>query len=78
MVLADPAALERVVANLVINALKDSPADSEIRLTCERVEGQGVLRIIDQGRGIDERDLPAILLESSAADLPRTTTRAPA
>jgi PAS domain S-box-containing protein len=62
-VLADPAALERVIANLVTNALKYSPTESEIHLICERVEDAGVLRIVDQGRGIDERDLGSIFLE---------------
>jgi signal transduction histidine kinase len=62
-VLADPAALERVIANLVTNALKYSPADSDVNLICERVEEMGVLRIVDQGRGIDERDLGSIFLE---------------
>lgn len=62
-VLADPAALERVLANLVSNALKYSPADSNINIICERVRDEGVLRIVDQGRGIDERDLSSIFLE---------------
>ena len=62
-VLADPAALERVIANLLTNALKYSPAESEINLICERVKDVGVLRIVDQGRGIDERDLGSIFLE---------------
>lgn len=62
-VLADPAALERVVANLVTNALKYSPAESDIHLICDRFEDVGVLRIVDQGRGIDKRDLSSIFLE---------------
>ena len=62
-VLADPEALERVIANLVTNALKYSPAESEITLICEQVEDVGVLSIVDQGRRIDERDLGSIFLE---------------
>jgi PAS domain S-box-containing protein len=62
-VIADPAALERVIANLVTNALKYSPAQSEITLTCEESEDTGVLRIMDHGRGIDQRDLSAIFGE---------------
>lgn len=59
-VVADPAALERVLANLLLNALKYSPADSEIVLTCELGTDAGVLRIADHGRGIDPRDLSSI------------------
>jgi PAS domain S-box-containing protein len=62
-VLADPAALERVIANLVMNALKYSPSDSSVDLVCEQGHGMGALRIVDQGRGIDGRDLNAIFLE---------------
>lgn len=60
---ADPAAFERVVANLVTNALKYSPEESDINFICERGGDVGVLRIIDHGRGIDERDLSSICLE---------------
>lgn len=62
-VLADPAALDRVITNLVMNALKYSRADSEINLVCTQVEDAGVLSIVDHGRGIDERDLGSIFLE---------------
>jgi signal transduction histidine kinase len=62
-VLADPAALERVIANLVMNALKYSPSESHVVLICERVGDAGVLRIVDHGRGIDDRDLGSIFLE---------------
>jgi PAS domain S-box-containing protein len=69
-VLADPVALERVIANLVTNALKYSPAHSVIHLIVEQGEDVGVLRIVDQGRGIDDRDLDSIAAAS------RRTTRA--
>ena len=62
-VLADPAALERVIANLVTNALKYSPSQSDVNLICEQIDGVGMLRIVDQGRGIDGRDLGSIFLE---------------
>ena len=62
-VLADPEALERAVANLVSNALTYSPDGSEVNVSCEQLGDVGVLRIVDQGRGLDERDLDSILLE---------------
>ena len=54
-VFADPAALERVVAGLIINALKYSPAGSEITLACEQVGDAGLLRVSDLGREMVER-----------------------
>ncbi len=55
---ADAALLERVIANLVDNAIKWSPADRQVRLVAGRVDDRVELRVIDQGRGIppDERD----------------------
>jgi PAS domain S-box-containing protein len=70
-VLADSAALERVIANLVTNALKYSPADRDVDLICELGEDVGELRIIDRGRGIDERDLGSIFLEFERGRLAR-------
>ena len=46
--------------NLLLNALKYSPADSEVVLTCSQDTHAGVLRIADGGRGIDPRDLGSI------------------
>jgi PAS domain S-box-containing protein len=73
-VLADPAALERVIANLVTNALKYSPSTSDVHLICDRVDDVGVLRIVDQGRGIDERDLGSIFLEFERSRLAQNDT----
>jgi two-component system, OmpR family, sensor histidine kinase KdpD len=55
---ADPALLERAIANVVANALAWSPADRPVRVqACER-GGRVELRIIDHGPGIpaDGRD----------------------
>jgi len=48
---ADPALLERVIANLVDNALTYAP-DSPIRIDAGRVGDRVLLRIIDKGPGI--------------------------
>ncbi|HXH78840.1 SpoIIE family protein phosphatase [Nocardioides sp.] len=61
--LADPAAMERVIANLVIKALTDSPANSDITIACEPSEDAVVVTISDQGRGTVDRDLGSIFLE---------------
>ncbi|MDQ2957538.1 MAG: DUF4118 domain-containing protein [Actinomycetota bacterium] len=51
-VLADPGLLERVIANVVENALRYSPATEQVRVVAER-QGETVeLRVIDRGPGI--------------------------
>jgi signal transduction histidine kinase len=60
----DPARLERVVGNLVSNAIKYSPEGGEVRITVAREEcdgaGWAVLTVQDQGVGIPQEDLPRI------------------
>jgi two-component system sensor histidine kinase KdpD len=53
---ADAALLERVVANLVENAMRWSPADRPARITAGRVHERVDLRIIDHGPGIKQSD----------------------
>jgi two-component system, OmpR family, sensor histidine kinase KdpD len=55
-VMADPAIMERVIANLVGNALRYSPTGSPPLVTA-RAQGDRVeLRVIDHGPGIPEAD----------------------
>lgn len=54
--LADPRALERVLANLLTNAAKFSPAGSPIDVTLRAVDDSALLAISDQGPGIAEED----------------------
>ena len=49
---ADAALLERVVANLVENAMRFSPGDQPARVTAGRVHDRVDLRVIDHGPGI--------------------------
>lgn len=55
---ADPTLLERVVANLVSNALRHTPPDKTVRITASAIRDRVELRIIDRGPGIPaaERD----------------------
>ena len=48
----DPALLERVVANLIENALSWSPAGELVRVTAGEISGRIDLRIVDRGPGI--------------------------
>ena len=57
-VLADPGLLERVIANLVENALRYSPPEHHVRVAASAHGGQVELRVIDRGPGIplDDRE----------------------
>jgi PAS domain S-box-containing protein len=59
-VLADPDRLERVLVNLVSNALKYSPPGTPVRLTVRRAGDEVVMAITDQGDGIPAEELPKI------------------
>jgi two-component system sensor histidine kinase KdpD len=61
LALADPGLLERVVANLVSNAQRASPAGACVQVTAARAgPGQLVLRIIDRGPGIPPSERPGM------------------
>jgi two-component system, OmpR family, sensor histidine kinase KdpD len=52
LVQADSAQIERVVANLLENAVKFSPSDSPVRVSGGSGGGRVVVRVIDEGPGI--------------------------
>jgi signal transduction histidine kinase len=52
----DSLRIEQVLTNLVSNAIKYSPAESEIRLSLEREQGEVVFRVVDHGIGIAQSD----------------------
>ncbi len=54
---ADPARLERILTNLLSNALKYSPSDTKVALRAEEREREVIISIIDQGAGIAPDDL---------------------
>ena len=57
---ADPTRLTQVVANLLNNASKYSPAGAEIQLALERDGYEAVLRVKDKGIGIPAPELSRI------------------
>ena len=60
-VLADPALLERVVANLVDNAVTVAPVDAPVRVRATEVGGRVALHVVDQGPGIPLRERTRVL-----------------
>jgi signal transduction histidine kinase len=59
-VYCDPLRIEQVLANLVSNAIKYSPAGGEVRATLRTANGEAVIQVTDQGIGIPERDRATI------------------
>ena len=55
---ADPNRLERVMLNLLSNALKYSPPEAEVLVKAEKTDGEVTISVIDQGIGIAPEDLP--------------------
>jgi len=52
----DPLRIEHVLHNLMENAVKYSPPESEITVTCRIEDGQLVTEVHDEGRGISKAD----------------------
>jgi two-component system sensor histidine kinase KdpD len=57
---ADAGLLERIIANLVQNALRYSPPDQPVWITASGHAGQVELRIIDHGPGIPAADVETL------------------
>ena len=73
IVVADPNALERVLANLVSNALKFTPRSGTVKVAVRAEHDRAVLEVQDDGAGIDD-DLKARLFgRFERADKHRTS-----
>jgi signal transduction histidine kinase len=59
-VLGDRDKLEKIVLNLVFNALKFTPAGGRVELRAEKVGEAFVLTVADTGMGISEKNLPHV------------------
>ncbi len=71
---ADPARLQQVVWNLLINAVRFTPSGGRITITGERVESNVCLRVRDTGAGIAAEHIPHVFERFRQVD--STTTRA--
>jgi signal transduction histidine kinase len=56
----DPLRIEQVLNNLISNSVKYSPHGGSIEVCLEHVNHQAVIRVVDRGVGIAEKDLPFI------------------
>jgi len=59
-ILGDRTLLERLVANLVDNAIRYTPSGGRVELSCRDRDGRPVLAVRDTGIGIPEESLPFI------------------
>ncbi len=70
--LGDEARLTQVLANLISNALRYTPAGGQITLSAARADGRVQLTVRDTGQGIAPEDLPLIFNRFYRADQSRT------
>ncbi|MCB5908873.1 sensor histidine kinase [Streptomyces pinistramenti] len=61
-VLADPPLLERIIANLVINAVRHSPAQQRVLISASALGSRVELRVIDRGPGLRPEDRDRIFV----------------
>ena len=59
---ADPVLLERILANLIGNALRHSPADRPPLVSASTLGGRVELRVVDRGPGVREADWQRIFV----------------
>ncbi|QZY55147.1 ATP-binding protein [Crassaminicella profunda] len=58
--LMDQDKIEQVIINIISNAIKYTPKDGMINVILEEEEDKGIIRIIDNGIGIPQKDIPRL------------------
>lgn len=56
----DPDKIEQVILNIISNAIKYTPEGGKIDVFIEKEKNMGIFRIIDNGMGIPEKDIPRL------------------
>ena len=59
-VVMDGGKIGRVLANLVGNAVRHTPAGGAVRIVVSRALGDAEVRVVDTGEGIPDADLPHV------------------
>jgi hypothetical protein len=59
----DPELIKQVFSNLVENAIKYSPEESQVRITSAEEEGRVIIRVFDQGPGIPQDEIANIFMK---------------
>lgn len=60
LVSADIALIERVLENLLDNALRHTPPGGQVQVALQHDSGRVQVKVADSGAGIDDRDLPHV------------------
>jgi signal transduction histidine kinase len=74
-VLADIHMIERVLSNLIANALTHTPAEGHVTIGLDEVENRARVRVLDSGRGIPEEDIPYIFERFFSSDRTRARSK---
>jgi two-component system sensor histidine kinase ResE len=56
----DPQKIERVLANLIGNAIRHTPEGGQVTIDAQRDDGRVRVSVRDTGEGIPEEDLPRV------------------
>lgn len=72
---ADPVRAQQIVTNLIVNAIKYTPADGTIHVTVGATDDSAVVRVADSGIGISAAMLPRVFEPFAQGD--RTLERSP-
>jgi two-component system sensor histidine kinase BaeS len=72
-VLADPSRMGQVLANLLENALRHTPAGGSVRIACRRTDRGVAIEVADTGEGIEPADLSRVFDRFYRADPARNS-----